>query len=454
MRRRALLSAIATSAAVGTAGCTGSDSRDAAGSGGPTTDATAAQTTGGAETSTADGDEPILRFGDRIGDETRERCRRALDRTRDITGAELAAPVRIEMRDPVVRTELRPQSPFEIAVSKATHLLSAPRPDRFPGSLGSYHVGERVIELTDVSQLDVESLTAQEATPDATLENYPNEPHVAHELTHAVQHDVADRGGDARTVDGTNAGRSLTEGIATYVEGRYRANCVDGDYDPCVTLESFGRAVDVPLWMLPRRMPYVNGALFAHRVVENGGWGDLWDRYESPPDVSAAIMFPEEYLDTGIAYEADVAVPDEASDPWSRTGSTRLGVFPLYQKLFSLGVVSLDDPDAAVDDEAAATLDLPRVYRSEMLRGWRGDALVGYEGADGAVGYRWETEWASADDAEQVVGTVAGAYDRRGQRHDVGWFLDEDVVTAFADGTTVTFAGGPTGDAVRAILGG
>ncbi|WP_135533889.1 hypothetical protein [Halostella pelagica] len=450
MRRRALLTSIATSVAVGTAGCTSSNEESDTTNPRDSTTATTANTS-----RTTEPAEEMLRFGDRVGDEIRERCERALDRTVDITGEHLDAPVRIELRDPNVVSRTGPRGAFAVATGKATHLRSATRPDRAPGSLGRYNMSNRVITLTDTEQIDVDSITEQEAVPDISLENYPNEPHIAHELTHAIQYDVTDvSDGSDPTNDGQNAVTGVREGTATYVEGRYRANCIDGEYDPCILLDSFRRAVDVPLWMLPRRIPYVNGALFAYEAVERGGYDQLWEKHGSPPETAAAIMFPKEYFETGITYRS-VDVPNEASEEWNRVQSTRMGVNALYSKFVALDIASLDDSDAAVEGEAAETVDLPRAYRSDLLRKWHGDSLAAYSDGDGRVGYRWRTAWET--DARTVADAVAEAYDDRGEARDGGWLLDGDFVTVASertrDGERVTFAGGPDRDAVMAILG-
>lgn len=449
MRRRALLTSLATGTAALVAGCAQSEDESTSTGAGETS---AATTTAATETSTETDDSP-LRFGDGVSDEVRERCERTLDRTRDITGESLNAPVQIRMDDPNIRSGGPPESPFRVVTGKATHLLYVDRPDRIPGALGSYDSSDRVVELTDVSQLDVESLTAQEAVPDIDLENYPNEPHIAHELTHALQHDTVDvRYRTDPTMDARSAGRSVVEGTATYVENRYRGSCAGGDYDPCVLRGSTLDPAELPLWILPRRMPYVNGTLFAYEAMERGGWERLWAEHESPPQTAAAVMFPAEYFDGGIE-QRPVAVPDDASEKWTHFQETRLGVNSLYLKFAALGVVSPDDSDAVVADDVTDAVGLERVYRSDLLRGWEGDTLAAYTDVDNRVAYRWRTAWAGESDARDIAAVVGDAYDDRGEPRDDGWRLDDDFVTLSRDGATVTFAGGPDRDAVMGVLG-
>jgi hypothetical protein len=374
--------------------------------------------------------ESLFTFGDGVSSTVRERCQRVEGRYPDLIDRVPTDPVRIEMEsDRPSRSGFDSESRASRIRFGARHFT--PADIDVPPAAGYYDDARRSIYLVDD----------------------PDEPLIAHELTHAVQYDFleaqnvrdeyfdADNDPEQRTSKGRSA---VIEGMATYVQSRYGNRCLSDQYDPCV-MPAAEPPVEHPLFLLSEQgHAYVTGAQFVRIVREVRGWDAVWDSYLSPPVTMHSVMFPGRYLDDPID-PVDVEVTHEPPADWFDFHAETGGVVGLYAKLFALDIVSPQLPESGPDRVATAMQD-GVTLQSDLLRGWRGDRLVGYSHIDDPqrLAYRWNTQWATRDDAADVADAVASGYDDQGRQDGAGWYLHDQFHGIERDGTTVVFTMAPT----------
>jgi hypothetical protein len=456
MRRRTLLATL-TAGAAGLAGCSlpatesGTNDTETTPPSGSATTGTPTSTRAG--TPAPDGDAAdLLAFDAAVGETTRERCQRALTRTMAMTGVTLSEPVRVTQVTPRMRQGADLPMPYGIILLTAPNVAGRPpRGVTVPGTLGYYDAGERTLSLADPAAVPETVFGETDEAPTVSFADFPNEPFLAHELAHAVQYDAAAVADLPDGTDGASARRGVTEGTADYVQGRYRQACTGGEYDPCQARDSFPGTPDVPLWLVPRRLPYVNGTAFAHAAVQRGGWDLLWEKHRSPPETAQAIMFPEMHFEDEIVVESVDPHPEVDGD-WNRLRDGRQGVAPLYLKLRAHGIATGTDESAAVSPSLADRTGLEYVFRHDLLREWRGDHRTTYVDGSGRVAVHWRTRWASEEAARRVADGVSDDYAASARVGDGTWEVGRGIATVDRDGTTVTFGRVPSIAAKETVL--
>jgi hypothetical protein len=453
-RRRAL--ALWTGALAATAGCAGlfddqsdESTDDDASDNGTADDGGSGDDDGGEDDENGSDDRrdpsEILQFADSVSPEIQDRSLLALDRGLDLIDGE--PPNTIEIRvldiDPS-EIDINYSGTTEI-IATATHREEPPV--GFPGELAFYSNGQVTLYSQRARDIAVELLIDElpvEPPADA-FESYPDEPLIAHEFVHAIQFNEVDPGGGTST-DGSNAATSVLEGTADYVAGRYRGRCSAGTFDPCADRDIWFSATQVPLWGLYQRMPYINGAVLAHRIREREGWEGLWAAHESPPETAWAAMFSEAYLDSGITVQNPPLGQLNAQE-WGRQTRDTLGVNALYEKLAYLGQVWPTDEEAQLSGSITEETLLTELYRTELLRGWRGDTFEGYrhESTD-EIAYRWAVQFDSETSAEAFADAIATGYSDRGSRNGDRWSLPGSAAAVDREGSRVHLTGAPTAE--------
>lgn len=484
-RRRALAAALVAS----TAGCTGlggdgtgedggdgsSDDTDGGtdGSDGDPDDGTSTDGDGTDGESGSDGDgeddgtdtddwaDYPLAFGNEVGEETRTKARRALERTREIVGEELDDEVTIQFDEPgFLPIELLfPDSGPLHHIGRMAHREGVP--EEYFGATGSY--GNDTITLVDPDYSDELTPIFQELAPveipDDVLEDYVGEALIAHELTHAIQGDVTDFrvgiGYQGSSYDGRQAGRSVGEGTAEYVGGRYRAECLQGEYDECEVLEIWLNAERTPLWGVHLQMWYINGMIYTYYLREDGGWDAIWDAHADPPKSAWATMFPAQFFTDPIG---PAELPPQKTPPtgWDSSYQDRLGVNTLYEKLYRLEQVSPLDEDARVASEVTAATGAERMFRSELLRGWRNDRFTVFEHeSDGdRVAGQWLIQLDSSAGASDLASAFEAGYGTVGTQSGDAWHFRDDYFTVDTESETVELWMAPDTDALEAFNAG
>lgn len=396
-RRREVLEAVAATAGVGTAGCSYS---------GPT-------------------DTGVYSFGNDVSAEWREAVLRVDRRLDQVLGRRPRQPTRIETVDSAGNTESGTQ--LSSLLFEAQHVSPNAVTDSDAwGPSGRYiDDGERNRVLLYLDHVD-ESV-------------------VAHELCHAVQAETAGTVTPAdSTRDARQAAASISEGMAEYVQWLYDWRCRNGDFESCRLPDRPSISELTAVALAAGIQPYLAGMRFAHAAFERGGWPNVWDAYRNPPRSTVEVLYPDRYFDREIEL-ATPSVPDPSHDDWVAFGRMRLGVFPLYTKLYALGLVSLDDPKARASASLTWRTGWRRQIGSRLLDRWRGDRFVGYgDITDGeSSAYAWRTAWDDEDAAATVASAVSGAYDDRGTPIGDVWRLNGTVVGIARQGTTVEFRMAP-----------
>jgi hypothetical protein len=419
-RRRVL--EIGTGALAAVAGCSAfDDSSDDAVNGSP-----------------ADDSVELLTFTESVPPEIRDRTRRAYGRTRDIVGTGLTEEITVEVTNPSLQEWSGQLSQLDRYTMIATNreYPTDVLPSAFGTGSGSdiwlahpdhaVEIGERFDEHfpVDMDRYD--------------LSNIPDGRIIAHELAHAIQYQNWELNRQDGSPDARAATTTVLEGTAEYVGQRYMSNCLDGEYDPCTVVEFWAGPLQAPAWLVGRRLPYVNGMALAHHVVDRGGWDRLIEVHAEPPQTAWAAMFPEQYLDEGLALE-EVSQPP-APDGWTLDISTRLGVTSLYEKLAHLDAAWPSDPEAQVSDDLASTAYVDAVYRSSLLEGWRGDDFRVYVDPNQRLAYRWRIAFETAGGADAFAEAIAGGYDRIGSRASWGWQFENWAAAVDRDASAVVLS--------------
>lgn len=396
------------------------------------------------------GTDSLLRFDPSVPADIRKRCRRVEKRLPDLIGTDLRRPVRVRLIDPTAgRSRHEGRSRFDRIKAVAQHIgTDNERPSFVPR--GGYNASTREVLLATGNAIEEFNYPAiADIDPETVAGNYPDEPHIAHELTHAVQHDRIEQAAPASySWDGLLAYESVWEGTATDVQRRYYDHCVSSRYDPCILPDRIDPSALPPRAFAKAVPVYINGAAFVAAVRERLGWDAVWAAHRSPPAMTAEIMFPQRFFD-GPGRPSELTAGDPSGADWLLVDDDRMGVFSLYAKLVALDVVTHETADHV------GTVTSEVSYRHDPLRGWDGDRLYGYAHVDDLdrTGYRWETDWQTVTDARIIESAVRDAYAEQGTVERDGWYLDGRFVTVSRNHTEVVFSMAPTGSSADHLLG-
>lgn len=434
MRRRALVTAIATT---GLAGCSAMNKL-------PFT---------GTEYTTSNGN--VVRFERAVTDDVSERCEYALERAMTLMDESLSDDIRVDLTTVSQDGYNHPIEYGQIAATAPESNLWLPNDIQIPGALGRYNPEDRVVLLADPSEVPPSLFGNTDELSTVAFDDYPTEPFLAHEFAHAIQHDTVQRVANPTSTDGEDADRSVWEGTAEYIRRQYRVSCSGNADNACSILKPIPRIADVPLWLVPSRLRYHNGMGFVHEALQRGGWDLLWDQHRTPPKTAAAIMFPGLFFEDGMEYHSIDPHP-EGDNEWRRFQSSRMGVNYLYVLFVALGIVPLTGSTATVSNDLTAKTAIEHVFRNELLREWRGDCMTQYINEDNKTSYYWKTAWTNRHVAQQIANAVGDAYAEQGRKSEGGWQVGQDKSEVFVNvqrsGDEVIFGMAPTAEDLRQIL--
>ncbi|MFC6974456.1 hypothetical protein ACFQL1_06895 [Halomicroarcula sp. GCM10025709] len=286
--------------------------------------------------------------------------------------------------------------------------------------------------------------------PEFSTASFPSDPFLAHELVHAIQHDATTVASLPDIPDALAARQGVVEGTAEYVEGRYRTACSEETFHPCTVRESALRIADVPLWLIPGRLPYINGSAFAHETLQRGGWDLLWEKTRTPPETAVEIMFPDIHYNGGFTL-SQLSPHPSRSENWERSAIGQLGVNALYLKLRAHDIADPTDADAATDPDLTTETGIEHAFRHDLLREWRGDYMTTYISENNRIATHWTTSWADTQTAREITDAIVATYDQRARSDDIGWQVGNGFVTVDRTDTTVEFAYAPSQEAISTI---
>ena len=287
-------------------------------------------------------------------------------------------------------------------------------------------------------------------TPDAPR---ISEGTLIHELTHALQdqrYDLAAERFRGDTQDQDLAVTGLYEGVAGYIEARYRQRC-DDQWRCFDTRPSNGDGGPANRGILMTVLqPYSNGPAYVHEIVTTEGWEGIDERMATPPKTTTETIHRES------VDRQPIALADTATDGWERypqqgrngaevAGEASIFVMFWYQ-------AATNGADTVDSDVLYETGDVPyntRNYVAPPSEGWVADALYPYRRGD-ADGYVWALDWETAEDAaefQRAYTAMLAAYDATEPESGIYVVDDGGFSGAYAvavDGTRVTVVHAPT----------
>jgi len=289
------------------------------------------------------------------------------------------------------------------------------------------------------------------ASSDADELSASNQVTFAHEVVHALQdqHYDLERYDDLR-LDGTGD-ESLA--VTALIEGDATVSMIDfvlGDVrlarlflEELESVELSTEALDSAPAIIAETLtfPYDQGQVFVQYLYDEGGWDMVDDAYADPPTTTEQILHPEKYL------AGEEAVPVDTPDletilgaEWRIIDEDTMGEFQISILLGEGGELSSRQVTTASE-------------------GWGGDAYA-VASSDAGEAILWQSEWDSAEDAEQFAMALAN---REATRLDAEADQDGDAYTISAndveayvevDGSSVTYGLAPDRATLDVMLAG
>ncbi|MFW5939186.1 MAG: Hvo_1808 family surface protein [Halolamina sp.] len=307
---------------------------------------------------------------------------------------------------------------------------------------------------------------------------------LGHELVHAAQDQEFDLGNfSSETRDGANANNGLIEGDANYVQHQYRDRCGEGGSwnGTCLSPESGdgGGGAQPPnmgVYFL-NYQPYSDGPAFVADQKREGGWEQVNELYDAPPESAEQVIHPDRY---GTDSPTEVELEDDHGDDWERvrpegrvdyaevgqSGVASMIVYPLYAdegpiQRYADEVVRPDTWLNETESGEVSTFD-PLNYGFDAAAGWDGDRMHVYENEAGETGYVWRIVWDSDQEATEFVAAYEqllsywGAESVGEDTYRISESADSPFSDAFhvtVEGDTVTVVNAPTVDSLSEVRG-
>ncbi len=311
---------------------------------------------------------------------------------------------------------------------------------------------------------------------------------LAHELTHALQHERHTVEEEHGTWDEAQGYAGLYEGEAELVRDIYAERCreswscftgdepddsngVGGEAEEAGDSEDTeGSSLNYGVYAA-RFHPYSDGLEYVDRVrMEDGGWSEVDSRYEDPPRTTSEVVHHErrEPAEPEFADSSDDSwrvLEDAAGQPtFESAGEAALYSMFLHQSLTYLSepVVSLD---GFLDGEGRSVYS----YRSDATEGWRGDRLYLYllddveeeaAASEGlhpdSYGFLWLLDWRDDDEAREFHVALERVLRFHGEKATGGWRLSGAFDAGFRverTGSRVVVVRAPSPAEVDAVAG-
>ncbi|WP_049979935.1 Hvo_1808 family surface protein [Halolamina rubra] len=301
---------------------------------------------------------------------------------------------------------------------------------------------------------------------------------LGHELVHAMQDQEFDLTNfSSRTRDGANANSGLIEGDANYVQYRYEERCGEGGVwnGTCLSPDTGGSGGAAPPNMgvyFLNYQPYSDGPAFVAEQKREGGWEQVNDLYDAPPESAEQVIHPELY---GEDPPTEVELADQHAGDWERvrpdrrpdyaevgqSGVAAMFAYPLYADSGSVQRYASDvvGPTTWLNYTESGEVSRfdPLNYGFDAAAGWDGDRLHVYRSADGETGYVWRLVWDSPAEATEFRGAYEsllaywGAEQVGEDTYRVADGGFEDAFHLTVEGDTVTVVNAPTVDSLPAV---
>lgn len=346
----------------------------------------------------------------------------------DIRGLDLLDPVDVEVK---TRQELQDETREDLEVDypqadrdddqlvlEAFGLIDA---DQDLGDLYVDLLGEQIAGYYDPETNEMVVVASSDANELSAADQIT----FAHEVVHALQDQHYDlESYDDIRLDGTSdqslAVTALIEGDATLAQidfilgdiglAREFLAEIEGEDISTEQLDSAPPIISQTLLF-----PYDQGQVFTQFLYDEGGWELIDEAYANPPTTTEQILHPEKYLDGEQGIEIDT--PDLAGilgADWRTIDEDTWGEF-------QISILLADGGDLSEEQVATAS------------EGWGGDAYAVTTSESGEA-ILWETEWDSADDADEFARALGN---RESVRLDADATSEDDTYTIEADDALV-----------------
>jgi hypothetical protein len=270
----------------------------------------------------------------------------------------------------------------------------------------------------------------------------------AHETVHALQdqHFDLESFSDLRlegTSDESLAITALIEGDATVAQLDFLLGDISLARQFLEEIESDDTSSESldnapPILAATLLFPYEYGQVFVQALFDEGGWELVDDAYADPPTSTEQILHPEKYLDGEEAIPVDV--PDLSTalgTGWRTIDDDSMGEFQIS--------ILLDDGELSEDQVQTAS------------EGWGGDAYTASANGDDVV-LAWQTEWDTADDAEEFAKALAIRESNRldadasGEDNVITIETDDRMIQITQDGESVQYLQAPDQGTLDAVV--
>ncbi len=370
----------------------------------------------------------------------------------DIRGLELLDPIDVQVK---TRQQLQDETRSDLATDypqadrdddqRVLEAFGLIEPDQDLGDLYVDLLGEQVAGYYDPESNEMVVVASSDANELSAADQIT----FAHEVVHALQdqHYDLESYNDIR-LDGTSdqslAVTALIEGDATLAQIDFILGDLRLARDFLAEIESEEISTEQldnapPIVSQTLLFPYDQGQVFTQFLFDEGGWDLIDEAYADPPTTTEQILHPEKYLDGEEGIE--VATPDLIGilgADWRTIDEDTWGEF-------QISVLLADGGDLSEDQVTMAS------------EGWGGDAYAAVT-SDAGEAILWETEWDSADDADEFATALGNRESVRldadatseGNTYTIG--ADDALVHISVDGTSVTYVYAPDEATLDLIL--
>ena len=243
---------------------------------------------------------------------------------------------------------------------------------------------------------------------------------LAHELTHALQHQhfSIEEVFEKPTNDEYMSSLAVIEGDAVLVERMYSNNC--GSWvDECLRA-STGSSEPVNWGLTIHDLAAYNAPLVAE-TFEAEGWSGVNQLLVEMPRSMVEVLQPDQY---GTFDRESMLVRDRSTDHWVRVATpagnhdvigqhaiTAMMIAPSYEtRQDPEGPVEIVDPGPFQQAHSGGQLD----YNHPISEGWQADQFYAYTNHAGDTASVWKIGWESEDQASEFISAYQQLLHHRG----------------------------------------
>lgn len=243
-----------------------------------------------------------------------------------------------------------------------------------------------------------------------------NEAELAYKLSLALldqNHDLEPD--NATTLEDQQRVNSVIHGDAQYVGATHTIACRTGGWEECTPVTEFIPDIEYIGFGHLYGFTLYEGASFVATIYDDGGWDDVNQLYETPPESTADVHHNELGVVEPVEVELNGANPEgewnklqHPTQPDSVTvGPSGMSVLLLRHLPAEITLNEAGGGDFTFDPVS------PFNYHSEFITGWEGDTLEMYESsATEETGFVWTIQFEDSEDVELFSNEYQGILER------------------------------------------